>query len=178
MSMQAITTVAVHMTQPDGGPVIHAVQEDTGRAAWFSVLDMEVPESAAAYLYAQKPDGTMVYNDCSIRQIDGMATICAPLTAQLLAVSGRATCQIQIVDGGSLVTSFPFEVDIGATRVDGAAIESSNEFGVLVQATEQAEHAARLATEATEKLQEKEAQFVLVDDIISAEIIDEMMTEQ
>lgn len=135
--MQAITTVAVHMTRPEALPVIHGVQGDTGREAWFSVLDLEVPETASARLYARKPDGWAVYNDCTIRRVDGISTVCAPLTAQLLAAPGRALCQIQLLDGDSLVTSFPFVLDIRATRVDDTAIESSDEFGALTQALAQ-----------------------------------------
>lgn len=181
MSMQAITTVAVHMTRPEALPVIHGVQGDTGREAWFSVLDLEVPETASARLYARKPDGWAVYNDCTIRRVDGIATVCAPLTSQLLAAPGRAVCQIQLLDGDSLVTSFPFVLDIRATRVDDTAIESSNEFGALLQAvseaetaTLKAEDAAKAAIEATENLHEKEDDFVMSEDIIQNKTIDEI----
>lgn len=135
--MQAITTVAIHMTRREQGPVIPAVQGDTGREVWFSVLDMEVPETASARLYALKPDGWAVYNDCALRRVDGISTVCAPLTAQLLAAPGPAVCQIQLLEGDSLVTSFPFTLEIRATRVDGTALKSSNEFGALTQALSQ-----------------------------------------
>ena len=113
-------------------PIIHAVQYDTDRYIDCYFEDIELTGVSAARIYAKKPDGTEVYNNCVIN--DGYIT--APLTSQTLAVVGKVNCQLQLVYNGTL-TSFAFTVIVDESLVSSSAIPSSNEYTALETALDE-----------------------------------------
>lgn len=148
--MEAKICKTIEVTRRGIPPRIDAVQGDTGRQIAFVISDMAVPDTAAAKVYLLKPDGHHVYNDGTLSTVDGLTTVTVPLTSQALAAVGRATGQVQLLDGESLVTSFDFLVEIVPARADGEAVESTNEFLGLVGATNAANQAAEDANTAAE----------------------------
>ena len=84
---------------------------------------------------ATKPDGTTVLDDCTIT--DGK--IYVELTAQMLAVAGILTAEVQLYDGTELLSSQIFYVKVKESAYDVNAPESSDEFNSLVNALAEAE---------------------------------------
>lgn len=121
-----IKTINLSATNTQIIPIIHSVQYDTDRQLNCVFDDVDIADVTSARIYAKKPDGTEVYNDCTIA--DGKIT--APLTSQTLAVAGTLNCQIQLTINGTL-TSFAFIVIVDESLVSSSAIESSNEYTAL-----------------------------------------------
>ena len=115
-------------------PIIHAVQFDTDRYLDCYFEDIDITGVSSARIYAKKPDGTEVYNDCVIQN----GYITAPLTSQTLAVVGKVNCQLQLVIDGTL-TSFAFTVIVDESLVSSSAIPSSNEYTALESLIAEAE---------------------------------------
>ena len=115
-------------------PIIHAVQYDTDRYLDCYFEDIDITGVSSARIYAKKPDGTEVYNDCVIQN----GYITAPLTSQTLAVVGKVNCQLQLVIDGTL-TSFAFTVIVDESLVSSSAIPSSNEYTALESLIAEAE---------------------------------------
>lgn len=115
-------------------PIIHAVQYDSARVLECSFIDIDVSDVTAARIYAKKPDGTEVYNDCTIDN----GYIYAPLSSQTLAVVGTVICQLQLTVGDYL-TTFEFVVIVEESLISSSAIESSNEYTALEDALAEVE---------------------------------------
>ena len=71
---------------------IEAVQGDSGRTLKCIITDMTIPAGAVARIYAVKPSGSEVYNDCTISE----NTVEIELTTQLLAETDITPCLVQI----------------------------------------------------------------------------------
>ncbi|WP_333678424.1 hypothetical protein [Muricomes intestini] len=114
---------------------IEAVQGDSGRTLKCIITDMTIPAGAVARIYAVKPSGSEVYNDCTISE----NTVEIELTTQLLAETDITRCQVQISYIGKTVTSFEFAIDVKRSLISGSAIESTDEFTALEAALQQAQ---------------------------------------
>ena len=88
-----------------------------------------------ARFQARKPDGTTIFDNCTIS--DGK--IIAELTAQTLAVNGIVVAEIGLYDGTELLSSALFWIDVEELAYDPNAPESSDEFNALVEALAEAE---------------------------------------
>lgn len=125
---------------------IHAVQADSGRTLKCIIADGTLPSGVTARIYARKPSGKEVYNDCTI---DGNAVV-ATLTTQLLAEIGNVPCQIEIsMSDADKVTTFKFEIVVEESLVADSAIESSNEYSSLEKLVQSANTATAKANTAT-----------------------------
>lgn len=93
------------------------------------VLDDYEPTGTAS-LYIEKPDGTKIYNACTI---DGNQITYEP-TTQSFAVLGVSECQLQIVEADGTALSFIIYAEVTKNIVDASAIESQDEFTALEQA--------------------------------------------
>ena len=83
--------------------------------------------------YAKKPDGTSIFNSCTVDTVNNTAT--AELTSQALSVSGVLECEFQIFnDSGTLLRVGGLKVAVAPERGFTDAIESSNEFNALISA--------------------------------------------
>lgn len=95
------------------------------------VLDDYLPGlSAVASLYIEKPDGTKIYNACTI---DGNQVTYEP-TTQSFASLGINKCQLQIIESNDTAVSFLVYADVTENIIDSSAIESQDEFTALEQA--------------------------------------------
>lgn len=134
---------------------IHAVQGDSGRILKGILSDCILSPDMSARIYAVKPSGKEVYNDCSIDTENNVVLV--NLTTQILAEEGEVVCQIELSSGEKRVTTFDFFIDVDESRSSEAAIESSNEYTALEkligeskQATGVAESAAANANKAAQ----------------------------
>lgn len=123
---------------------IYAVQNDSGRYLKCIVSDTVLPDGLTARIYARKPSGKEVYNDCTV---DGNE-VTVKLTAQLLAEEGDVQCQIELSDGDR-VTSFSFAISVQKSLISDSAIESTDEYPALEGLIIKADKAITDATEAT-----------------------------
>lgn len=91
----------------------------------------EISEECYAVFTATKPDGKIVYNDCTIKD----DTIIYELTPQTTAASGVMDCEIQLYGADdALLTSPRFIIVVDDTVYDTETeIESTEEYMALVQ---------------------------------------------
>ena len=130
--MKLYKKISVDLYDPYPLPKINVKQNDVGRGALValtaggSFLD---PSGSTALVYARKPDGTKVYANCTIAdkqiQID--------LTNQMLAVAGVLQAELELVEDQDRLTTPIFVVEVLPTNIDEGAIESSNEYSVLLE---------------------------------------------
>ena len=106
------------------------VQNDSARILKCIITDFVIPPAATARIYARKPSGAVIYNNCTIIN----NTVEAELTNQMLAETGVTYCQIELTEAGKTLTSFEFQLDVKRQLKDNKAIESSNEFTALENA--------------------------------------------
>jgi hypothetical protein len=88
-----------------------------------------IPATTTARMYIKKPDSLIVYNDCTIAS----NKITCGLTTQATIAAGMADVEIEMTDSAdSTITRTTIcKLDIVKSNIDGAAIESSNEFTAL-----------------------------------------------
>lgn len=132
MQIQTIEVQTIRHGMPEKTTV---VQNDSARLLRCILTDYVIPDDTTARLYAKKPTGAIVYNDCVI--IDN--TVELELTNQLLAETGTVCCQIELTKAKNTLTSFEFCIDVKRQLKDNKAIESSNEFTALENAFNEVE---------------------------------------
>lgn len=104
------------------------VQYATGPDIEFYITDYT--PTGSARLYIEKPSGAKVYNDCSV---DGQTVTFTP-TTQAFAEVGENRCQLEIMDGDSVVLSFIMYANVTENIIDSSAVESTDEFTALEEA--------------------------------------------
>lgn len=88
--------------------------------------------------YAQKPDGTKVFNSCDVDSSENVASVL--LTSQILSSAGILECEFEIFDSSSKLLKVNGIKIIVADCTDfSEAIESTSEYNALVEAINQAE---------------------------------------
>lgn len=88
-----------------------------------------------AKVYVRKPDGTLVYNGCSIEG----DFILVKTTTQMTAASGDALVVLQMTEGDTVLKTPVFRMRVLKTIADDEAVESSDEFGALESALQDVE---------------------------------------
>ncbi|MGL5439861.1 MAG: tail fiber protein [Filifactoraceae bacterium] len=86
-------------------------------------------------VYAIKPDGTKIFNDCVITPVSapkGIATL--ELTSQMLAIPGQINMELMILKGTDKLTTVSFFITVKQSLNGDGFIESANEFGALIVA--------------------------------------------
>ncbi|MBS5344577.1 MAG: BppU family phage baseplate upper protein, partial [Clostridium sp.] len=145
--------------------VVTAVQGEIA-ARWIEVSlydhdkRLDISEKTAA-IYMTKPDKTIVYNTCEILDAKN-GLISVELTSQMSAVAGTiCDCEIHIMNNkGSLLKILGLTIIIDRSVEDDKAIESSNEFTLLLKALQEANGLIDSVTETlNEKLNEFDAAF-------------------
>lgn len=92
----------------------------------------EISNDCTAVFTADKPDGTLLYNEC---RIDG-STIIYDITEETTTAVGRLNCEIKLYgsDGGLIITSPSFVIRTGDTVYnDGDVVDSTSEFSALTK---------------------------------------------
>ncbi len=85
---------------------------------------------ASVVFYAIKPDGTVLYNACTV--VDGAAgEVSYVITEQTCAVAGKLRCWIDIFADGKHVRSQEFTITVQPSVDSTSAIESTSEFSEL-----------------------------------------------
>ena len=120
MSVQHLTLYAEDFRVP---PVLHVVQNDTGRTVEFLIADYEVPAGAGAWLWMEIP-GTE--NKVILAGTVSGQKVTVDLTGASLAVAGKSDCMVQITSGGEFVKTFAFVTDIHET-VGGETVTPEEE---------------------------------------------------
>jgi hypothetical protein len=133
---KVITRITLDMSNNSKNPSVYAKQGD--RATRYVIATLQdngvnynIPSGSSVVLNAVKPDGACVYNSCTYSG----AEVTMELTSQLLAVSGTATCDIEVrsSDGVQLITSATFLLSISKSLRNDSAIESTDEFTAFEQ---------------------------------------------
>ena len=142
--------ITVDLYNPYPLKVMNIPQYNTGRGALITLTaagSVIVPDKEALYIYAKKPDGTMVYASCELSGTQVRATF----DEQTTAVAGVLDVEIQIVDAsGNSITTTIFQINIMASNIDYARIVSSDDFIALrnaLAAVSGIGNPAQLATE-------------------------------
>ncbi|KAK9680664.1 hypothetical protein QE152_g38934 [Popillia japonica] len=128
--MKALKTVPIQVTSKTLPVVIPVVQSDSGRSIEFVISDMTIPTEATAVLYVLKKDLNKGLINCAINN----NTVTVNLTTDTLAVAGIVRCQIKVISGDDVVTTFEFALDVQGSIFDDSAAESGNEFSALIEA--------------------------------------------
>ena len=116
---------------------IRVVQGDTGRIFRFILEDITMDGSEQARVYAKKPDGTEVYNDCEV--VSPNEVLMESDSGQIFAAIGVVQAEIQISKSGKTITTYTFEFDVEKSLTRAGAIQSSSEYGTLETAIAKAE---------------------------------------
>ena len=116
---------------------IRVVQGDTGRIFRFILEDITLDGSEQARVYAKKPDGTEVYNDCEV--VSPNEVLMESDSGQIFAATGVVQAEIQISKSGKTITTYTFEFDVEKSLTRAGAIQSSSEYGALETAIAKAE---------------------------------------
>ena len=113
--------------------VVKAKRDDTGRKLFITLTDGGVPYHITADCYAVftaiKPDGKIVFNDCTIED----CVIIYEMTAQTVAAVGMVESEIIVYgSGGKQLTSASFHILVEDTIYDTETeIESTSEYNAL-----------------------------------------------
>ena len=134
--MDALTLkVNLDCLRKDSQAIINAkVGEANGRKVVFTLYEGRtaffVPDGASVIFRAQKPDGTILYNNCVID--DGKVEY--TITSQTVAVAGVYACELQIVSDGRIIYSPYVTLNVMDNLYADTEVESSNEFTELENA--------------------------------------------
>lgn len=115
--------------------VVHMKRGDTARRIVFSLMEDGVPyqisSDCSAVFTAEKPDGAILYNGCTI---EGRRII-YDVTPQTTAVIGKVECEIRLYGANdALITSPMFTLLVDDTVYDDSSvIESGTEVSKLTQ---------------------------------------------
>lgn len=132
---------------PGGAPVVvHLHQNDMiGREITLNLFsrngDLNIPNSASAFIEGQKPDGT--FFSYSANMID--STVSYTITNQMAAVRGDTRVQCKIVNGNEVIMAANYIHRVQGDMVNGAPVSSTEVPGLVQQAQAAAEAAERAA---------------------------------
>ncbi|MGI6154256.1 MAG: phage baseplate protein [Christensenellaceae bacterium] len=128
--------LSLDVSRPGSQGMLHVKEGDTrSREMAVSLYCgkevFELGEDMLAVMRAIKPDGTIVYNDCTIEK----SVVRHIMTQQLLAAAGVVRCEVTIYGaGGELLYSPFFEIAIEKNLYEDSLVESTDEFSALTQA--------------------------------------------
>ena len=112
--------------------VLNLQQNNVGRGALITLTAagaVIVPDSESLYVYAQKPDGTVVYNTCTLKDNQ----IQVDFDEQMTVEPGILQVELQMVDtSGNSITTPIFQVNVQKSNIDYKKITSQDSFQALV----------------------------------------------
>ena len=112
--------------------VLNLQQNNVGRGALITLTAagaVIVPDSESLYVYAQKQDGTVVYNTCTLKDNQ----IQVDFDEQMTVESGILQVELQMVDtSGNSITTPIFQVNVQKSNIDYQKIASQDSFQALV----------------------------------------------
>lgn len=122
----------IHVHDTKTTLIIKCVQDDSGRQIVLRLVDMTLPSTCSARIYARKPSKLVVYNDMTVDTAANTVTL--DITNQMIAELGDTLAQVVVTSGEETVTSFTFILRVYEKLLDENAIESTDEFGALTEA--------------------------------------------
>ena len=150
--MDYTKTLALDVYNDRGKRVtVFAKQGDTARVLKITLTASGVkitPESGAVAAFrVKKPDGHSVDYPVTIEK-DG--TITVPMSAQAVACPGRCFADVYLSKSGAVLSNAVFDLLVEAAPI-GDGLPSSDEYGVMLEATQKALEAADTANTAAGK---------------------------
>lgn len=127
----------INLDVQDHGSIVslRAKRGDTGRLLYINLTDGGNPYRLTSDCYAvftaKKPDGKIVFNDCSIIG----NSICYAFTPQTTMVPGKVECEIKLYGSDDkMLTSAAFSIIVEDTIYnEGDALESTQEVSALTK---------------------------------------------
>lgn len=113
----------------------------------FQFRDYMVPTGAAARIYIKKPSGKEVYNNASLSE----NTVTVQPTSQMFAEAGEQEGQLQLTSGQKILVTFPILFRVERNLISESAVESTDEYGALLQLIQDAGNAVLEADSAAKK---------------------------
>ena len=112
--------------------VLNLQQNNVGRGALITLTAagaVIVPDAESLYVYAQKQDGTVVYNTCTLKDNQ----IQVDFDEQMTVESGILQVELQMVDtSGNSITTPIFQINVQKSNIDYQKITSQDSFQALV----------------------------------------------
>lgn len=119
-------TVELYLLKKSFTPSVNITQADTGHQIECTFPDFILPSGTTAKVWAIKPSGKIVYNDCIVSE----NTVLVNVTNQMAAEKGVTLVQLKLTNNGELVSSFPVHLKC-SMDVSGNGTESENEITAL-----------------------------------------------
>ena len=151
----SVYKISLDINEHGSQVVLKAKQSDTGRKIHISLRAGGTPytidEDCYAVFTATKPDGSILYNECTIEGNE----IIYEFTAQTCAAIGRSRCEIKLYGkDDTLITSPRFALLIDGIVYPDGRVESTDEFSALVQMVSDTLTVQASASEAAESANE------------------------
>lgn len=127
-------------------PILHCSQGDVGRKFSFTLQDdgesYTIPSGAVVWIEGSKADGHGFAYD-STRQPETVAysgdTVTITTTEQMTACAGKATCELKIVSGDTILYTLNFILHVEAAALPDDADMSASDIPLVKQAIEAGE---------------------------------------
>lgn len=116
--------LALNIDHESVTPRLQMVQNDSGRGIEFTISDYVIPDGATAAVYYVTPsaNGSLILVNGSIDS--QIITADVPMSA--LGEVGTVRGQLQLSQGGEIIKSFIFEIDVRSDIVNGRSLSSSD----------------------------------------------------
>ena len=111
-------TIDLHLNRVGVPPVIHMVQNDTGRVLRMYTLDMPIGGGETAELAIHRPDDSYYTMSCYVSGYDYYQAD----ATQALTRPGRVECQLKVTLANKIMSTFTFYILV-QEAVDGVPVE-------------------------------------------------------
>lgn len=115
--MTSTQTIELKQTTYGVPPVVHAVQNDTGRRLKMVVADEIVPNGSTAELSIRRSDGSYYNIQCEQDEDDDQAFVCD--MTQALTQAGKTECQLKVA---GIVSTYLFILDVQKDVYSGGEV--------------------------------------------------------
>lgn len=127
--------ISLDMNESTSQSFLNVRKSDSARKLLFTLSDngkaYQIGSGCTAVFRAKKPDGTILYNNCSING----NVIEYEITNQTISAEGIVECEVTLYgDDGRQITSPRFNIVVNDTIYADDEVESQNEFTQLTQA--------------------------------------------
>lgn len=151
----SIYRISLDIHEHGSQAVVKAKNTDTGRKLYISLREGSasyiIAEDCYAVFKATKPDGSILYNACTIEGNE----IIYEFTKQTCTSVGRCRCEIALYGlDDKLITSPRFTLLVDGTIYPDETVESTDEFSALTQMVTDGMEATEAATQAAQRASE------------------------
>lgn len=153
-------SVSIDVNTGYGITTLNMTQNDTNVKVYRILLTdkgmpVELDDTCNAKIYGNKPDGTQIFNECSI---EASRVIYKP-TTQTISAIGDVECIIKVYstdesDEAQKITSARFVIEVSEDLMSGEAIESTNEYSALTKSMSECDELISKATDVLDESKE------------------------